>query len=242
MSAAAPRKRGRPRDETLQARREEEILDAATRLFARHGFSQTDLDSVALALGVGKGTLYRYFPSKRELFLAAVDRGMRRLMDAVNASAARAADPLDRIVEAIRTYLAFFDRHPELVELFIQERAQFKGRAQPTYFAHQEANAGPWQAMYDRLVAEGRVRALPTAPDRDVVGDLLYGTILANYFAHRPASHEDQAQSIVDVVFYGILTDAERRRRPAPRVRKRKGSTTRKARSRPLTARPGVPG
>jgi AcrR family transcriptional regulator len=221
MSAVSPRKRGRPRDEALQARREEEILAAATKLFARRGFSQTDLDSVALALGVGKGTLYRYFPSKRELFLAAVDRGVRRLMAEVNASAADVADPLERIVQAIRTYLAFFHRHPELVELFIQERAQFKDRTQPTYFAHREANAGPWQALYDQLVAQGRVRALPTAPDRDVVGDLLYGTILANYFTRRPSSHEDQAHSIVEIVFYGILTDAERRRRALQRVRPR---------------------
>jgi hypothetical protein len=158
------------------------------------------------------------------LFLAAVDRGVRRLMAEVNASTAELADPLDRIVGAIHTYLAFFDRHPELVELFIQERAQFKDRPQPTYFAHKQANAGPWQELYDRLVANGRVRALPTGPDQDVVSDLLYGTILANYFTRRPASHEAQAQSIVDVVFYGVLTDAERRRRPPERVRKRKGS------------------
>jgi AcrR family transcriptional regulator len=220
MSAASPRKRGRPRDDALQVRREEQILQAATKLFARRGFADTDLDSVAEALGVGKGTLYRYFPSKRELFLAAVDRGVRRLMAEVNASAAPVDDPLERIVQAIHAYLAFFHRHPELVELFIQERALLHDRAQPTYFAQQQANAGPWREQYDQLVAAGRVRALPTEPDRDVVSDLLYGTILANYFARRTTSYEDQAQSIVDIVFFGLLTEAERRRRAADPINK----------------------
>jgi AcrR family transcriptional regulator len=213
MGPVSSKKRGRPRDVGLQARREEEILEAATKLFAERGYPDTDVDSVAEVLGVGKGTIYRYFPSKRELFFAAVDRGMRCLTADVEAKAATVTDPLERIASAIHSYLAFFDRHPELVELFIQERAQFKDRGKPTYFAHCDASSGPWREMYNRLAQEGRVRDLSSSANDDVLHDLLYGTILANYFARRPASHERQAQSIVDIFFYGILTDSERRRR-----------------------------
>jgi AcrR family transcriptional regulator len=166
---------------------------------------------VADGLGVGKGTIYRYFASKRELFLAAVDRGMQRLHERVLADTAGVPDELERIVRAIYSFLAYFDEHPELVELFVQERAQFKDRKTPSYFAYHEANCGPWRAMYERLVAEGRVR--PMAEDLDVVNDLLFGTILANYFTRRTTSHEAQAEAIVDIVFRGILTDAERQRR-----------------------------
>ena len=65
-----PAKRpGRPKDEGLAARRCKEILDVAARLFAARGYQNTDVQVVADELGVGKGTVYRYFPSKRELFL-----------------------------------------------------------------------------------------------------------------------------------------------------------------------------
>ncbi len=57
----------------------EAILDAATALFAQLGFNDADTQALAEKLGVGKGTLYRHFPSKRDLFLAAVDRVMRRM-------------------------------------------------------------------------------------------------------------------------------------------------------------------
>src|ERR1051326_3008496 len=53
-------KRGRPPEEGLAERRREEILRAATCLFAANGFACTDLQDVADKLGVGKGTLYRY--------------------------------------------------------------------------------------------------------------------------------------------------------------------------------------
>src|SRR5882672_4454159 len=122
------KKPGRPADLELWTSRREEILEAAAKLFAEHGYSETDTQFLADKLGVGKGTLYRYFPSKRELFLAAADRVMCLLSERVDAAIEGIRDPLDRVAEAIEASLAFFVEHPELVELLIQERAQFKDR------------------------------------------------------------------------------------------------------------------
>jgi AcrR family transcriptional regulator len=210
-------KRGRPRDEGLPARRQLEILEAAARLFAEQGLSGADVQQLADRLGVGKGTIYRYFPSKEELFRAAVDRGMRGLNEYVEAEVAGVADPLARIERAILAFLVYFDEHPELVELFIQERAHFKGGRMPAYFAHHEATAGPWRELYRGLVAAGRVRDLGDAADLGTVNDLMYGTILANHLTGRRVSPRRQAGAIISVVFHGILTDAERRRRPPAR-------------------------
>src|SRR5438270_542771 len=97
MSAMPPKKRGRPRDEGSLARRREEILETASRVFAERGYQSADMQEISAALGVGKGTLYRYFASKEELFLTAVDRGMHRLRAAVEASYGDATDPLERL-------------------------------------------------------------------------------------------------------------------------------------------------
>jgi AcrR family transcriptional regulator len=192
--------------------RQDEILEAAARLFAKHGYSNTDTQLLADELGFGKGTLYRYFRSKRDLFLAVVDRVMRALCEQVDAVMVDVADPLEGIAAGIRTYLAFFAEHPQYVELLIQERAQFKDRKKPTYFEHQEANAARWQAFWRDLIAQGRVRQMPAERIFRVVSDLLYGTMFTNYFAGRQQPFEAQAQDILDVVYRGILSDAERRR------------------------------
>ena len=47
---------------------------------------------------------------------------------------------------------------------------------------------------------------------RDVIGQLLYGTVFTNYFAGHRKAPECQAREIIDVVFRGILTDSERGR------------------------------
>ena len=134
--------------EAACARRREDILDAAATLFAKHGYSGTDTQFLAETLNIGKGTLYRYFPSKEELFLAVADRAMRKLRAAVDAAIVGVNEPLHRLRGGIHAYLTFFAEHPEFVELLIQERAQFKDRKKPTYFEHREANAARWRAMY----------------------------------------------------------------------------------------------
>jgi hypothetical protein len=114
----------------------------------------------------------------------------------------------------IETYLEFFAEQPELAELLIQERAQFRDRRKPTYFEYREANRGRWLETFHSLIAQGKVRDVPIERVLDVIGDLLYGTMFANYFAGRRRSPREQAQDIMDLTLNGILSDAERKGRP----------------------------
>ena len=211
MAFSGHRRPGRPASDAVRERRQEEILQAAARLFAERGFAEADTQVLADMLGVGKGTIYRYFPSKRELFLAAVDWAMRQLKGAVDAAMAAAADPLEQMARVIETYLSFFAQHPEYVELFVQERAQFKDRKKPTYFVHRDANAERWREMSRRMIAEGRFRDIPVERILDVVGDMLYGTMFTNYFVGRARSPKEQAEDILDVALHGLLSDGARK-------------------------------
>ena len=201
---------GRPPDADRQERRRAEILDAATAIFSKCGFAAADVQEIADKTGVGKGTIYRYFPSKEELFLAAVDHGMRNLKLAVDAAAASAKQPLDRIAEGVLAYLTFFDERPEIVELLVQERANFRDRQRPTYFVHREANMRPWQDLYGELIRSGTFREVPVDRIADVISDLLYGMMFTNYFAGRKASPANQCKDALDILFHGLLADSNR--------------------------------
>lgn len=213
MEQTKVKKKGRccTREEVQE--RKEEILRTATELFAEQGFSDAITQALAERLQVGKGTIYRHFPSKRDLFLAAADRVMRKLQEKILASIAGVEDGLEQVSHGIRAFLSFFSEHPEYVELLIQERAQFKDRKRPTYVEHREVNVVRWRKLYAGLIADGRVREMPVEQISDVVGNLIYGTMFTNYFAGQSQSVEQQAQDILDIVFQGILTEQERSRR-----------------------------
>ncbi len=203
-------------------RRREQILETAIVLFARDGYSNLDLQLLADAVQVGKGTVYRYFNSKQDLFLAAVDRVMLKLCRHVDASVEGVADPLEQVRRGARAYIEYFSSHPEAVELLIQERAQFKDRKRPTYFEYRDANVGRWRAIYRDLIARGRLRPLPVEQISDVLGNLLYGTMFVNYLTKRDRPPDRQADEIIDVVFNGILSDAERDAPPQRGARRAK--------------------
>jgi AcrR family transcriptional regulator len=200
-----PKKRGDAR----KAQRREEILAQAARVFAQRGYPGTDMQAVADAAGVAKGTVYLYFASKEELFLAAVDQGMKDLKAFVDAAAEGASDPLEFIARAVHAYLRYFKERPEQVELMILERAEFRDRKASTYFVYREDGKARWHGLLKELIASGRVRDVPLSRIDDVLSDLVYGTMISNHFSGRHKPLETQAEDVLDVAFHGILAPAK---------------------------------
>ncbi|MFO0842809.1 MAG: TetR/AcrR family transcriptional regulator [Gemmataceae bacterium] len=213
MTTKPTGRRGRPVDEPSRQRRRQEILACAARVFARNGYPGTDMQAVADAAKVAKGTLYLYFEGKEGLFLAAVDQGMTSLRAAVDAAVEGLTDPLEVIEQAIFAYLRFFKEHPEQVELLILERAEFRDRKRSTYFSHREAGKDRWHDLLRGLRDAGRVRDVPLERIDDVVSDLVYGTMFTNHFSGRHKPLDAQARDILDIVYHGILSEQERRGR-----------------------------
>lgn len=207
---AVKRRRGRPRDEALPARRREEILAAATLFFARRGFRTAELQELADTLGLAKGTLYRYFPSKAELFFAAADRVMTLLHQRVSRAADEAMPqgPLSSLHAAIREYLTVFGEHPEFAEMLIIERAVFKDRKHHTYFVHRARNVERWRSLFARMIQAGVLRPLDPAKLSDVLGQAVYGAMFTNVFAGRRPPPEEQAADILDFFLRGALATA----------------------------------
>jgi AcrR family transcriptional regulator len=77
MTVASERARRMPR-----AERREQILDAATRAFARAGFAKTSLDAIAAEAAVTPVILYRHFASKADLYREVLDRAYTQLREA----------------------------------------------------------------------------------------------------------------------------------------------------------------
>ena len=60
------------RKKRITEQREKQILDAALFVFSRKGFDKANVPDIARQAGIAVGTIYNYYPSKRELFVAAI--------------------------------------------------------------------------------------------------------------------------------------------------------------------------
>lgn len=217
MAEPKPKKArpGRPRDDTLAPRRRADIVRHAIDEFARRGYAGADLDVIAANAGCSKGTLYNYFASKGDLFSASVDHVMFTVVGAAGL-ADDDGDPLDQLETLVLEFLRHFHRHPQHVELLVQERSDFRDRAEPTYYRYRQESRRRWETRFGRLMAEGRMRRVPPEQAINILGDLLYGTIFMNHFRGRRIRPERQAAELLDVLLGGLLTESEflaRRRR-----------------------------
>jgi AcrR family transcriptional regulator len=118
-------------------------------------------------------------------------------------------DPVEQLHQLIHGFLRYFAKHPQYVELLVQERSDFRDRKQPTYYRYREASRRQWKERFATLIEAGRMRQMPPEQAINILGDLLYGTIFMNYFRGRKIAPDRQAQEILEVLLGGLLTDAE---------------------------------
>lgn len=87
-----------------KAERPAEILTAALAEFSEKGFAATRLEDVAARAGITKGTIYVYFPSKEELFVATLKERSQPVMDHL---LTLSDDPARSALDILRRHLAF---------------------------------------------------------------------------------------------------------------------------------------
>jgi AcrR family transcriptional regulator len=94
------------------AQRREQLIEVATKLFARSGYDATTTAAIAYSAGVTEPILYRHFKSKQELFVAIVRDVSAHTMKGWNDAIAGVTDPAEkirRVCEAIPGHIKQFD-------------------------------------------------------------------------------------------------------------------------------------
>jgi AcrR family transcriptional regulator len=147
-----------------RAERREQILDAATRAFARAGFTATGLDDVAAEAGITRVMLYRHFESKADMYRAVLDRACTHLAETVGTDdfdddaipalvRAAAADP-----DAFRLLFHYAAREPEFRDLIDTLTAAAAEIAQRNLA--QRIPDGPWMNWAARLIPAITIEAV----------------------------------------------------------------------------------
>jgi AcrR family transcriptional regulator len=108
----------RPRREEKKALSRRRILDAARTVFFRDGFMAANLDEVATRAGVAKGTLYRYFDSKAELYVAVLAEGGMIFEQRMRETLADGLSATDQIRATARFYFDHWMRNREYFQIF----------------------------------------------------------------------------------------------------------------------------
>jgi len=103
------------------------ILQAAIRLFAKHGFHAVSVDQIVGQARVNKRMVYHYFGSKDALFEAALSEVYKRIEETEFHAVERGRSPREKLSRLLESYFEFLDEEPEFTRLLQWENLE-KGR------------------------------------------------------------------------------------------------------------------
>jgi AcrR family transcriptional regulator len=201
---AAPRWRRRAAD------RPREILDAALTVFVEKGFAATKLDDVAVAAGISKGLLYRYFDNKAELFKEVIRQTLvttiRDVGDRARASG-NAVAALDVFLEQLAA-VARDPRRSAIPKLIISESGSFPELA--VFYLSEVIGPGVQQltGLIRRGVDGGEFRKVdPELAAKSIIAPFLLAVIWQHTFARHDSKRFDSDALIRqhrDILLHGL--------------------------------------
>ena len=102
-----------------QAVRRKRVIDAAMELAADGGYEAVQMRDVAERADVALGTLYRYFPSKDQLLVAALGEWASTLERRLKQKPPPGATPADRVIDVLRRASRALEREPRVTSAMV---------------------------------------------------------------------------------------------------------------------------
>lgn len=188
-----------------------EILEAARKVFARKGFDAATMDEIADAAGLAKGTLYLYFPSKREVYLEALRKGFAALTEQTVRNMEAAPAAADKLRAFVTTRLHYAEENRDFVAIYHHEfgnlRAACLNKEFRALYLRQTKVLGD---VIREAVERGEIR--PVRPDGAgfIVYEMTRGLVTQRLLGCSNASVDEDIELLFDLIWNGLAPTQER--------------------------------
>ncbi|MEU5974660.1 helix-turn-helix domain-containing protein [Streptomyces sp. NPDC047315] len=160
----------------LRRGRREQLLTEAIRLFDERSYQSVTMTDIGEAAGIVASGVYRYFPSKTDLLVAAVNRGSEQLRAATETALAQTGDSREVLTRLLRAHIAISLEQTHLIGILANERDQLPDKERNTLRRLQSDYLNVW------VQALGNVLPERETPELKVIVHAAHGMI---YFTIR---------------------------------------------------------
>lgn len=197
-----------PRPDVSDKRREE-ILDAATKVFATRGFNGTRMDDIVEESGLSKGLLYWYFKNKDALIIALVKRLFAPQMRYFRELPDRAGSVRDRLLaiadDTARELHAFSRVLPITFELYsLAFRNKSVNKVMKEFFLLYRESL---QRVIEQGVERGELRAVDSRQAANSIAAVFEGTLLLWIFDREWVDINVQLRAGIELIIRGLAAE-----------------------------------
>lgn len=166
------------RREREQKMRREMILDAAHRLFKEKGYEASTVDEIAALAELGKGTIYSYFKSKDEIYLAILEKGLESLQEQMELATHNPESAVTALYQLFAIFIQYHHERSELAESFyMQVDPQISNRLRALVKGLKN-KAVQWTELVSRVLTLGVERGELAPCEVDKTAKVIVGVVL----------------------------------------------------------------
>ena len=186
--------------------RQIEIVATALRLARERSPAGITTADIATAIGITQGAVFKHFPTKDAIWLAAMRWVRETLLQRLQDAADRAATPLDALSAMFREHVAFVIAHPGVPRFIFHELQQstdspVKQEVRALLQAYQ-------QLLLNQFKAGMKSGELPTGLNREAAATLfvgiVQGLVMQSMLTGRPDAIKAQAEAVFSIYLRGI--------------------------------------
>jgi TetR/AcrR family transcriptional regulator, fatty acid metabolism regulator protein len=206
-------------DQSVSERKRHGILDAARTVFSRQGYDRASVEDVAGEAGVAKGTLYLYFKSKEELYLAALARDLTGLAHKARAEMDRVPTLREKMLAFLRVRLEYAKANEDFLRIYLAEYGSVFVKSS----LHSELGRVSRENMrflkneVEQAAARREIRAVEAGPVTAALSAMSRGMLEIRLLGWKEFQTRDEAEFAVDLLWRGIGLEGK----PAGRNKRR---------------------
>jgi AcrR family transcriptional regulator len=186
-----------------RAVREEQIVDAAIRVFSEHGYHAASMDEISEVAGISKPMIYAYLGHKEDLFTTCIQREATRLLEAVVATAAPGLAPDVQLWRGLESFFQFVGGNREAWRVLHKQAGALGG----SFAKEFEAIRTRAIALIATLLLNSNDRSAMSARRGDSLAAALLGAAesMADWWIDNPEdSYQTLAVRLMNLLWMGF--------------------------------------
>tara|TARA_B100001996_G_C18525923_1_gene541075 strand:+ start:141 stop:719 length:579 start_codon:yes stop_codon:yes gene_type:complete len=160
--------------------RKQSILDGALKVFKIHGIEKTTMDEIAIESGFGKATLYYYFTSKDEVFIAIMENGWKKLWEGIEVQIVEELGPRKKFMGIIRTMASIVQNNKILYGFLFTAPNHIQDESKQIWKTYQERLYAILKSIIEEGIKKKEFINLNPGMLMKAIGGLFHGLLIEN--------------------------------------------------------------
>ncbi len=189
-----------------------QILDAAYTVFSRKGYHRATVDEIIALADTGKGTVYKYFVNKEQLFYTLITERSADFENELKRIAALTEPSLSKVQKAIKLFLEFYVANGDLWRVLMHEMRGL-GHEEPSSFTEEQRKKyrerfcqtiGILHTILQEGIEQGTIRDCDINKAAHGLFSVIVMMVFQGFVDDNRESIDEAANRIADIFLYGV--------------------------------------